>query len=522
MSEESQTPISIEASISVEESQGTDSNSVATEETRSSVRRRRAISSKSSEKKPITQIKQKYTHAEAINEFYRLKDKYETLYYEKYVKPIVKNSKNRKQKRVEFSKLPKHECINCKRNVGTIFNISLTEFMFKKFIAKCGDLADPCPLDIQITSSYKNQYRNIIVDTMKAIEQTKLQIIKEKNSALFFNKFVMYNFEKLTSELKLDTQYVGEIIETDILKNNNPEKQLLLNKIIDEFGKEYLLTFKQRINKYMETEDELVLNEALEFYINEIVPKLKEIQSLKYDVNYVEYEENYNSANSISNVYKLIQLPVSLENSESFIEGDDEVLKFVTGVKKSKKATTMKLGDTGKNKTRKIKPGVEIVIEGEEDGEEAEAIPKLVSKGSYEYLEGIPDFDLPSGVKWDNEKYNELWKRIPKQLQELFLNDHEWLEEYMSTCVVAKQSGYGCELMLPKKTKIPPEKLPDGTYDFGFEILNKLFNKIEKSKQDKILSMYSVNNGITNYNMLRGYLPILIKQKLGIEHFNGY
>ena len=45
MSEESQTPISIEASISVEESQGTDSNSVATEETRSSVRRRRAISS---------------------------------------------------------------------------------------------------------------------------------------------------------------------------------------------------------------------------------------------------------------------------------------------------------------------------------------------------------------------------------------------------------------------------------------------------------------------------------------------
>lgn len=61
------------------------------------------------------------TPIEAINEFYRLKDKYENSYHEKYIKPIIKSNKSKKEKRIEFSRLPKNECINCKRNVGTIF-----------------------------------------------------------------------------------------------------------------------------------------------------------------------------------------------------------------------------------------------------------------------------------------------------------------------------------------------------------------------------------------------------------------
>jgi len=46
------------------------------------------------------------TPIEAINEFYRLKDKYETSYYEKYVKPIVNSRKSKREKRIDYSKLP--------------------------------------------------------------------------------------------------------------------------------------------------------------------------------------------------------------------------------------------------------------------------------------------------------------------------------------------------------------------------------------------------------------------------------
>ena len=41
--------------------------------------------------------------------------------------------------------------------------------------------------------------------------------------------------------------------------------------------------------------------------------------------------------------------------------------------------------------------------------DEEKEIPKLMSKKNSDgFEEGIPDFDAPEGVKWDNEKYNEL------------------------------------------------------------------------------------------------------------------
>ena len=82
---------------------------------------------------------QTLTVIEAINEFYRLKDKYETGYNTKYVLPIVKSNIPipNKAKRVLFSKLPKPECINCKRNVGTIFTIKNdTKEDVRNFVAK--------------------------------------------------------------------------------------------------------------------------------------------------------------------------------------------------------------------------------------------------------------------------------------------------------------------------------------------------------------------------------------------------
>ena len=134
----------------------------------------------------MTEEKQKLTPIEAINEFYRLKDKYQTSYYEKYVKSIVKSKKSKREKRVEFSKLPKNECINCKRNVGTIFTINLNaKEGIKTFKSKCGDVQDPCPLDIQINYSEREPMDMIIREGLIEINKIKLEIIKEKNNALY-------------------------------------------------------------------------------------------------------------------------------------------------------------------------------------------------------------------------------------------------------------------------------------------------------------------------------------------------
>jgi uncharacterized protein (UPF0335 family) len=291
------------------------------------------------------------TPLEAINEFYRLKDKYENGYYEKYVKPIIKSNKSNKEKRVEYSKLPKAECINCKRNVGTLFNVSTsTDEDKKKFKAKCGDIQDPCPLDIEIDYSFRDSMNKIINTNLKDIEKIKLDIIKEKNNALFFASNVVNSFEKLAKNLKFETEHTGFMIETKILRNDNPEKKSLIKETIDEFGMAYILPFKQMIKEFDETNNELKINEAVSFYINEMLPKLKQIQLLKYDINIVEYDEK-------ENIYRLIQKPNSLESDEYFIKSDDKVIKFVKGVRKEKKKTRKEeLVSQTKSKTRKIKP----------------------------------------------------------------------------------------------------------------------------------------------------------------------
>jgi hypothetical protein len=447
---------------------------------------------------------QTLTVIEAINEFYRLKDKYESEYNKKYVVPIVKRNISNKAKRLLFSKLLKPECINCKRTVGTIFTIKNdTKEDVRNFVAKCGDLAEPCPLEIQINYSVRDQLYNSIIDGSKDIEAIKLDIIKEKNKALFFNKDVVASFEKLTSDLKLKTEIVGFGIETNILRNYNPEKYALIKKNIDEFGKGFILPFKQLISNYMDTENELVLNESVKFYVDEMVPKLKEIQEMKYSVNFVEY-------NLDDNTYTLIQYPNSLEDGEFFLKNDDKIVKFIKGVKiikgvkkekKSKNSKTMKNGDIPKNKTKKLRPDADLI-------KDEDAIEIIAGN----------EADIIGNNK---KEYDEVWSKMPDKLKEYLETDKQWLEEYMHICINAKQKGKPCLLFLPRQTQFPPTVLADGTYDFKSELVNTLFNSLDPSHQKRLLTLFSVKDGIANYDMLKNALIDLLTKNL-INYNKGY
>lgn len=457
------------------------------------------------------------TPIESINEFYRLKDKYESGYYEKYVKPIIKSNKSKREKRVEFSKLPKHECINCKRNVGTLFNIKIdVEDNNKIFKANCGDVQDPCPLDIQIKYANRESIDKITKEGLIEIEKIKLEIIKEKNNALFFKKNVLNIFNKLTEQLKFETEHIGFIIETDILRNDNPEKNALLRQTIDEFGKGFILPFKQMVKDFDETNNVLILNQAVTFYINEMIPKLKEIQLLKYDVNIVEYDESNDS-------YKLIQLPNSLESNEFFYKEDDKVIKFVRGVKKAKKKTRKDESELkSKNVTRKIRPIAEIILEDEEEEPQKQDInpdeETEVLEGKFEEIPNtVPIFDEAGNVRWNNREYDLVWNSVPSKLKELLLQDHEWLEDFINNCIKLKAKGNPCKLFLPKQTKFPPTIDKDGKYDFGSDIVTKLFNSLPKQQQDILLTVYSIKNGVKNYESLSDTLALILAKDINFE-----
>jgi hypothetical protein len=303
---------------------------------------------------------------EVMSEFYAMKKQYEEKYHEKYLQPILKDvSKSKKEKKMEFSKLPKPECISCNRNVGTIFTVNHYDDGFRRFVAKCGDFANPCKLDIHFQVADRNTYEKLIEGELDSLNEVKKKIIEQKNKVMF-GYIALREFDSLVEELKQITEMAGFFIESNVLKNDNPERENLLARLEDEFGRELIQPFKQMLSNFTSTNNEQLVTKAVEMYKNEILPKLKDIQQLKYHVNFVDFDPS-------SKQYFLLQRKNTLESLETGILSDDAVYGFVKGgleveEKKTKKSKTQKNTEgKSKAKTRKLKPTIIVEEEVEEE-----------------------------------------------------------------------------------------------------------------------------------------------------------
>lgn len=346
---------------------------------------------------------------DSINEFYKMKDKYETAYKEKYINPILKSKNSKREKRVAFSKLPKPDCINCKRPVGTVFSIKNNSIDFtRKFIAKCGDATEPCPLNINIHKGTHFTFETEINKNASYIDEYKINIIKEKYDMMFGyvpEETAIHNFEQFSIELKEMTKLAGDVIEKNILVNDNPEKNELLRKSIDTFGNEYIMQFKHIMKAYNETGDEQVVSEAARFYKEEMLPRLEEIRELKYQINMVEYEPD-------NLMFMLKQRKNSLQNLEYGFTKYDKIVAFVKGTASPAKNKTLKVSKkSAKSKTRKApvilveeteeEEKVEEEGENEEkEGENEEKEGKEEKEEEYIYVPNSPEY-VPNSPEYN-------------------------------------------------------------------------------------------------------------------------
>jgi len=390
----------------------------------------------------------------AIEQFYRMKNKYETLRYEKYVKPILTSKMSRKEKRREPTKIAP-ECIFCKENVGTIFTIKNNKapelFMetkvtenapteipidvtpvataetlvetpqniaepkpleeanpnvqeksvldnvvdsvsnllsggagpsnnpsifnqvndvFRTFTIECGNTANPCT---HITFTYGNRmrYDKMIAVLETEISDLKRQVVITKNDVLFgyiSPEQATSKFSELTEKLKKISEHTGYIIEKNILVNDNPIKQDLLNKKLVEFGEIYLATFKKLIRDFEQTNDQNIVHNAMEYFLDTMKPQLQEIQELRYENMMIDKDDN-------TNVVTLLQRKNNLENLEFFTEGNDKVIEYKVGIRKQANASRaapvmgseeMEI-EIQPKKARKTKAIVELEIEEDEN-----------------------------------------------------------------------------------------------------------------------------------------------------------
>ena len=271
---------------------------------------------------------------DAVFMFYKLKGQYEYFIgLEK--KSIIKSKVLSWREKRRIFKRYKPKCINCKRAVGTVFSVGKkssnsteneTESDVRILRAYCGDRLNPCPLNIEITSNIFNtkQYLN---EEETNLTNDKTEVIKYKNDLLFgylSEQDVVDKFEELKEQIKSETSnYEFLLTQYNEVVNNN-EKVKKINKNTKEIY-ELIDKIRNTMDKYEKTDNIRYVDDVVTLYVNDLAPKIKQTNLLKYKVEYVEFDE-------YDDTYNLIQLPHTVEDMEASL--DNKVVNLVTGLAK--------------------------------------------------------------------------------------------------------------------------------------------------------------------------------------------
>ena len=193
---------------------------------------------------------------EILDLFYKLKNQYQESFKNQYITPIIQNNGSKLEKRKKYINLLPPKCVNCKRNVGTLFKIIPNDdYTGKEYIVKCGDEKEPCPLSIRfilpnvsnIGKDINSSNDNSLVNEIKS---EKEEIIKLKNNGMFgfiSKEDLTKQFNKLSQSLEESGKIYESFIDMFIDQTMSPEKEEHINKL-----KEELAINKQIFKEYTE------------------------------------------------------------------------------------------------------------------------------------------------------------------------------------------------------------------------------------------------------------------------------
>lgn len=428
---------------------------------------------------------------DAFNEYYKLKNKYESDYNKDKQKIIKNKQMSWKEKRNEFKQL-KPKCINCKRPVGTIFSIKHSgnpKDDFRELKAICGSLTEPCSLNININAGVTYNIMDHIKELEKDIENYKNEIIEYKNKLLFGyiqTETAVENFDKIKEAIN-DTSFLLNINYEhffDIVDNKKTNESIA--KLKEEI---YILVneIKESIKKFDATGNVQFVRDSVDIYVHQMESKLKELASLKYKVNLVEFDES-------EGVYRLIQRKNGISDLEDIYIAP-EIVNFNFGEIY-----------TGKTTSTKKKKVYNLKMLGDD-----ETMPNIIQ----------PKYNDDGTITWENPEYQNIWNKLSPKYKDTLLGNgnKEWLLETLNAFVKYKKENKPLEFVAPSNLIMPPQILEDGKYDFGNDIYNTTFNNQDKSYQNTLLTLFTEKNGVKDYSMLLDTLNNLIKQEVG---FNKY
>ena len=272
----------------------------------------------SSENVKQNDVNEEFT--EKLNEYYKLKNKYEHK-KQSQINTILKDDKlSMKQKQEKYRKL-KTNCINCGRNVGTIFNNESGNLT-----AICGDKISSCSLNIKIYRGSFTSLEEFIDVFQTGVDDVKEEIITTKLDLLFgyeqetttltkFNKLKEELTQDLESVMEYKTQFIEIVSNLDNKSELNTKMTIFYNKIA---------LIKSTIDEFNETGQIQLIKDMISTYQTELVPLLHELRELKYRYMAMEYDCVTDIHTLVRNVFTLQDMNISIESPsiKSFVIGN--------------------------------------------------------------------------------------------------------------------------------------------------------------------------------------------------------
>ena len=431
-----------------------------------------------------------------INEYYRLKSKYDND-NEKNKKKILNNKMlDMKEKKAEFKQL-KPKCVNCGRPGGTTFASVVSKdsmgAKFRELRAFC-NATEPCGLNINIAVGNFENINDILKMIDGEIYNAKNEIISDKNKLLFgliTTEKALENFDSEKATIKDFTSLLETYLQIYIKITDDPETKAKLN---EEVEKSYLLIQQIRasIKNFNETNSMEFVRGAVEVYSNELRPTLNQILKLKYKENMVVFEESNNTYHLIQKAYSIKDLEMNNDKYETIV--------FDTSIQGAPPSALKKR---------------RLIIDSSSSSDTASSdVSDIIGKPTIDEADGT--------VTWSNRNYQTLWNKMNNELKTALLSDVEWLQEFMDNCVRARLQSKSCEFTNPSNLIIPPQLVEDGMYDFGNTVYNDIFNKFDESYKNTLLTLFSTNpeDGVKNYSMLENTLADILKKELKFNRGN--
>ena len=273
----------------------------------------------------------KMTYHEALHQYFKLKQKYESELYEnrkKAFNPFIITTTKRRKK---LAQLVRPKCINCKRPVGTIFSRK-----GETYTAICGDTnaQTKCGLNIKLDKGSYTNHSEMLYLFRGEVESMKESIITRKLDTLFNyinERQSIHMFKKELEEYNSVSSMYKELYEKNTdLHYDQERRDIILRKQKEIF--KLTDTIKALLDEYKKTDNKEILRNAVEIQVKELNPEIENIRRLKYE--WMEMETDIKSAgpfgsSSVIEVSsKLVQRDVNLSKNDYTFGEQPKLIHF--------------------------------------------------------------------------------------------------------------------------------------------------------------------------------------------------